>query len=49
MLWTISAADGKKQAELKLDAPPVFDGLIAAGGHLFMSDTAGVLHCFGGE
>jgi outer membrane protein assembly factor BamB len=49
MLWTISAADGEKKADLKLDAPPVFDGLITANGRLFMSDTAGDLHCFGGE
>ena len=33
LLWAVSPTDGKKLAEHKLDAPPVFDGLIppAAG------------------
>ena len=31
-LWAVSAADGQKLAEQKLDAVPVFDGLIASAG-----------------
>ena len=42
-----SAADGKVLAERKLDAPPVFDGLIAAGGRLFMCTTNGYVVCLG--
>jgi len=34
MRWAVSAADGKKQAECRLDAPPVFDGMAAANGCL---------------
>jgi len=41
------AADGKMLAEQKLDAPPVFDGLIAAAGRLFMCTTSGRVVCFG--
>jgi outer membrane protein assembly factor BamB len=40
-LLAISASDGKKLSEIKLDYPPVFDGLIAAEGRLFASLTDG--------
>jgi hypothetical protein len=33
----MSAADGSKQSQTQLDHPPVFDGMIAAGGRLFVS------------
>jgi len=36
-LAAIAAKDGAKLAEQKLEAPPVFDGLIAAGGSLVVS------------
>ena len=47
VLRVVSAADGKTLAERKLDAPPVFDGLIAAGGRLLMCTTDGKVTCFG--
>ncbi len=34
-LVAVSAADGKKLSETPLECPPVFDGMIAAGGRLF--------------
>ena len=37
--------DGSKLAERAIDAPPVFDGLIAAGGRLFASLEDGSLMC----
>ena len=43
-----AAADGKMLAERKLPAPPVFDGLIAAGGRLFLSTTGGDVISFTG-
>ncbi len=46
-LAAVAAGDGKKRAALALDAPPVFDGLIAAGGRLYLCDTAGAVHCLG--
>ena len=47
-MWAVSAADGKKLAEQKLDSPPVFDGLIAAGGRLYLATTDGRVLCFAG-
>ncbi|MHC4405448.1 MAG: outer membrane protein assembly factor BamB family protein [Planctomycetota bacterium] len=42
-----SGADGTTLAEQELEAPPVFDGLIAAAGRLLMSTTDGRVVCFG--
>ena len=42
-----STADGSVLAEQKLDAPPVFDGLIAAKGRLYMSSVDGTVLCLG--
>lgn len=36
-LVAVSAADGNKLSEMLLEFPPVFDGMIAAGGRLFVS------------
>jgi hypothetical protein len=36
-LVAVSADDGKKLSEMTLEYPPVFDGMIAAGGRLFAS------------
>jgi outer membrane protein assembly factor BamB len=49
LLWAVSADDGKKLAELRIDRPPVFDGLIAAGGRLFLSLTDGEVICLKGK
>ena len=47
LLRVHAAADGKLLAEHKLDAPPVFDGLIAAAGRLFLCTTNGQVICLG--
>jgi len=47
VLRAFSTADGSALAEHKLDAPPVFDGLIAASGRLFMCTTDGCVVCLG--
>ncbi|MFH1265044.1 MAG: PQQ-binding-like beta-propeller repeat protein, partial [Planctomycetota bacterium] len=39
LLWAASARDGKKRAEFQLDAPPVWDGMAAARGRLYVSTT----------
>jgi len=49
MLWAVSATDGAKLTELKLKAPPVFDGLIAVNGSLFLATTDGTVVCLGGK
>jgi hypothetical protein len=45
VLWAVSKKDGKKLAEMKLDWMPAFDGMIAAGGRLFVSTTSGSVVC----
>ena len=47
-LWAISAKTGEKLAEIQhLKAPPVYDGLIAADGCLYLSTLDGRVQCFG--
>jgi len=41
LLWAVSPTDGKKLAEQRLTALPVFDGLIAAGNRLYFATTDG--------
>jgi len=47
-LWVVSPEDGRQVAKVALDASPVFDGLIAARGRLYLMDRAGCVRCFGG-
>jgi hypothetical protein len=47
LLVAHTAVDGKKLFQLQLDAPPVFDGLIAARGRLLLSTTGGKVVCLG--
>ncbi len=49
LLWAVSTTDGKRLAEYKLDSPPVFDGMAAANGRLYISTKDGSVVCFGGE
>jgi len=49
LLWAISTADGEKATEVKLASPPVFDGLAAANGRLFLSQQDGTLVCLKGK
>ncbi len=46
VLRAVAATDGETLGEQKLDAPPVFDGLIAADGRLYMVTTDGRVRCF---
>ena len=45
-LWAVSTADGTKLAAYSLDAPPVFDGLIAAHGRLYIVLRDGTVRCW---
>ena len=47
MIWTMSAKDGAKLAEIKLSAPPVWDSLAAAGGKLYLTTADGKVICLG--
>ena len=46
-IWSISTENGRKQAEQDLAAAPVFDGMAAANGRLFVSTVDGAIRCFG--
>jgi len=46
MLWAVSAADGHRLSELQLDTLPVWDGMAAASGRLFLTTTDGKVMCF---
>ncbi|MGD2175467.1 MAG: PQQ-binding-like beta-propeller repeat protein, partial [Candidatus Brocadiaceae bacterium] len=47
-LWVLSKSDGKLLARYALDTVPVFDGMAAAGGRLYMTTVDGRVHCVGG-
>jgi outer membrane protein assembly factor BamB len=47
VLVSVSAADGEKLHEQKLDAEPVFDGMSATPGRLFISLRDGSVACMG--
>jgi hypothetical protein len=49
VLWAVAKADGKKLAEQPLEAVPVFDGLIAAGGRLYCATVDGRIIALGGK
>jgi hypothetical protein len=46
-LYSYSAEDGKKLDELRFDDAPVFDGMAAGGGRLYVSTQNGKVFCFG--
>jgi outer membrane protein assembly factor BamB len=45
-MWIVSAENGKKLRELDLDSLPVWDGMAASKGQLFISTMDGELLCF---
>ena len=45
-LMSVSATDGRILAERELVSPPVFDGLAAASGSLYLSTRRGQVVCF---
>ena len=45
----VSAADGSELASYPLDGEPVFDGMAAAAGRLYLAMTDGSVVCFGKE
>jgi outer membrane protein assembly factor BamB len=48
VLAAFAARDGEKLAEYKLAAPPVWDGMAAAGGRLYLATMDGQVLCFAG-
>jgi len=49
LLWAVSAVDGKKLSETRVDGLPVWDGLIAARGRLYLTMQDGTVRCFSGS
>lgn len=49
LLWVVSTETGEKLAEYKLDSIPVFDGMAAARGGLFVSMIDGSVVCYAEE
>ena len=47
LLRAVKATTGEKLGELRLDSPPVFDGMAAANGRLFLSTVSGQVICLG--
>jgi len=45
LLWVVST-EGQKLAEHKLESIPVFDGMAAANGRLYLATTDGTIVCF---
>ncbi len=49
LLMAISASDGTELARYRLDSSPVFDGMAAAYGRLYISSTDGKVLCMSGQ
>ena len=49
VLWAVSAEDGARLSVRQLESAPVFDGMIAAGGRLYISTLDGRLLCMGND
>ena len=47
LLWAVSADSGEKLAECKIPAIPVWDGMIATNGRLYLSLKDGTVLCLG--
>ena len=48
-LWAVAAEDGKKLTECELTSVPVFDGLAAANGRLYLVTMDGKVLCLVGR
>jgi hypothetical protein len=48
-LYVASGRDGKAVGQIRLDAPPVWDGMAAARGKLYVATTNGTIVCLAGE
>jgi outer membrane protein assembly factor BamB len=45
LLWAVRAGNGERLRAYTLDAPPVWDGLAAASGRLYLSTMGGNVCC----
>ena len=49
VLWAVSKSDGRKLAQTRRDSAPVFDGMIAANGKLYVATMDGEVICLNGK
>ena len=49
VLWAVSVENGEKLSEYKLDGLPIFDGMAAANGRLYLSMKDGRILCLAGK
>jgi hypothetical protein len=49
LLRAVSAADGAELGQWELPAPPVWDGMAAAAGRLYVATMDGKVLCLGGK
>jgi len=49
VLWAVWTADGNETARYQLESPPVWDGMVAANGRLYVSLENGVVKCLAGR
>jgi hypothetical protein len=49
LLVAVSAAEGTELAQYDIESPPVFDGMAAAAGRLYMATVNGEVLCFRGD
>jgi len=45
LLWAVSTSDGNKMTEYNLESPPVWDGMAAANGRLYLVLKNGIVRC----
>jgi hypothetical protein len=48
-IWAVSADDGKTLNKIDLPSPPVWDGLAASGGRLYIATMDGKVSCYVGK
>ena len=49
VIWAVDAKTGEKLSEYKLDSMPVWDGMAAANGSVFLSTVDGEVICYSGK
>jgi outer membrane protein assembly factor BamB len=49
LLWAVSAKDGVRLAEYRLESPPAWDAMAVADGRLFLATEDGTIHCYGSK
>ena len=49
LLWAVDINDGKRLAAYPLDSPPVFDGMAATSGRLYIATADGHVLCMSGR